>query len=150
MGFLNLSTESEAPAGYFIMKILNPIEIEFNKLHQAAEYGSKIDNIGVIPICTSKRMIENGFYKERRYISWRNRYIDYRLRLDYELFLAVNPNTRIEMCIRNVINSFMAISIRTKGTVDMQKLSTDFVRIANRIYKEDFFKLLQHEIDYDD
>ncbi len=116
------------------MRILNPIELEFNSKHSANEYGTWIDNVGVVPICVSDRLKSEGFCKERRYISWKNRYVDIRLSIDRETFLAASPEQRIMMSLQNIKDSILAIESRTQGKLDTKALLDDILGIAKRIF----------------
>ena len=91
MGYLFFSAECQSPSGYFIFKILNPIEQQFNdeftKMYQERE----LESIAIIFICFEEGFFEpNNGFKERKYISRINRYADFRLKLDYIPFLQAD------------------------------------------------------------
>lgn len=109
MGYLFFSTEAEIPAGYFIVKILAPIAKKFNNLYDSKRYSDKIDSICIVAICTSLRLQNEGFYKERKYISYKKRYADIRLRLDYEKFLSSSDDERKAMCFNLVLEAIQII-----------------------------------------
>ena len=46
--------------------------------------------------------------KERRYISWQNRYADIRLLMDWEAFVAASPDAQGQMC-RQIIRDSMDV-----------------------------------------
>lgn len=118
MNFLFFSTESEAPAGYFLINILNSLQKEFNKNHFAKDYTSLLDNISIIPICISDKLKQNGGYRERRYITLKKRYADIRLYLNYLEFLSSNEEKRREMCMKIIDES---INIISKKVLDLNK-----------------------------
>ncbi len=134
MTFFNISTESQSPAGYFIMKILNPIAEEFNTRHNAHEYGTCFDNIGFIAICTSEKLISEGVYPERRYIGWKRRYIDIRLYINYAQFLSSPMPERVYMCLKNIDECIDVVSERVGDKLNTAKFERDICEIAKKVH----------------
>ena len=132
MNFLFFSTESEAPAGYFLINILNPLQKEFNKNHFASDYTNLLDNISIIPICISENLKQNGGYRERRYITLKKRYADVRLYLNYLEFLSSNEEKKKEICMQIIVES---INIISKKVLDLnkEKLLNDIKTILFKI-----------------
>lgn len=88
--FLLFSTESKEPASVLIMKILNKFNVEFEKEFREKKFSEQLDKLAIIPICMSEDMIEQGFGKERKYVSIKKRYADVRFRISYEEFVMSN------------------------------------------------------------
>lgn len=55
--YLFFSAEAESPAGYYLMEMWNPVEMDFNATHIASEYGDQLDNICIVFICTSEQLL---------------------------------------------------------------------------------------------
>ena len=97
------STEALTPAGALITKILNGIEtymIDHN--YMIGRYTEELDNIAIIPVCTSSDMIKQRFYPERKNVSLKRREADFRLHIDYELFCKGTERQRKQMCLENI------------------------------------------------
>lgn len=128
MGYLFFSAEAEAPAGFFIIKILNPIAKRFNDLYNSRRYSDKIDSLCIIAICTSPRLQSEGFYKERKYISLKKRYADIRLHLDYEKFLLSTEEEKKALCLNLVLESIKIIQKKLPD-FDGDLLSKDIISL---------------------
>ena len=83
MRYLFFSAEAESPAGYYLMNMWHPVEMAFNAIHVASEYGDHLDSICIVFVCTSEQLLSNGFYPERKYISHKKRFADYRVHVPY-------------------------------------------------------------------
>ncbi len=106
---LFFSVEAQSPASVSIMKILKPIEDALNPIMLSGKYSSKLDEVCIIPICLSNKMLENGFGKERKYISFKQRRADIRLQINYESFLSANDREQINLCLECIVKSIEII-----------------------------------------
>ena len=107
MGYLFFSAESQDPAGYFICKMLNPIEQRFNEKFTQKYENRELSQITIIFIC-----MEEEWFKERKYISRINRYADFRLKLDYIPFLQADEKKRKQMLWDVIERAFSIIKTR--------------------------------------
>ena len=128
MGYLFFSTECDAPAGYFLMKTLVPIEKKFNTRHTAEEYDDSIDSLCIVFICVSEQKIENGYCKERKYISRKKKYADIRLRLPYLDYLQADETQRKSMCL-DIIHSAIIIVQKKIPSYPAERLYQDICAI---------------------
>ena len=110
--YLFLSAESSPPAGYILSKTIFPAEAIFNQKHHAKEYGDALNSVGIIFICTSEDLIAAGFYHDRKYISHKKKYADYRLRLPFLPFIQASEEQRMHMCLEIICAA--AIDIKRK------------------------------------
>ena len=132
MGFLFFSSETEPPAGYLIMKMLNPVEIEFNRLHFSNEYCNIIDSICIVFICVSENLEKQGVGKERKYISHKKGYADYRVKIPYNEFLNADYSKKMRICLDAISN--IALDIRKKiHSFDADKFIDDIGDICKKI-----------------
>lgn len=76
-------------------------------------------------ICTDEEMQARGFYKERNYISWKNKYADMRLLLPYDEFLCANDDKKKEMMWDVIARAFDNIR-KKKALADIDELEKDF------------------------
>ncbi len=80
-----------------LMTITYPVEQKFNELYTKKYSGENLKSIAIIFVCTNEDMISRGFYNERYYISWKNKYADIRLQIPYEQFLHSDEKTKKQM-----------------------------------------------------
>ena len=106
------------------MQMMNPIEIKFNERHSSFEYTESIDDVTIVFICTSERLINEGFYPERKYVSLKKRYADYRVQLNYSEFINAGQNERSRMCLEAVFCSLKDIGRKVKD-FNWEKLYRD-------------------------
>lgn len=112
--FLFFSTEAKDSAAHLIMRILSPTEKAFSELSRGLSFTDALDSIGIIPVCVPQDMIDNGFGKERKYVSLKNRYADIRLRIDYERFITASQEDRVSICRSTVKKSIDYIAAKDK------------------------------------
>ncbi len=109
---LVFSTEAQAPAADIIMDCLLTIERK-HRIISLAPYTDALDSIGVIPWCMTDSFILEGM-KDRTYISWKNRYADIRLRIDFDAIVHANKAERMRLCRENVLRSLAAVQERCR------------------------------------
>lgn len=95
--FLFFSAEAKSPAGKYLMDLISPIEVEFNEKFSNKYSVDKLNNITIVFICTDEEMLSQGFFKERHYISWKQKYADIRLMIPYVSFVHANPEIKKKM-----------------------------------------------------
>ena len=91
MAFLGFSAEATSPAGYLLMELIKPIRRNFNECFASKKYSTDLDELFIVFICMSQKM---GGYKDRKYISRKNRYADIRLNMDFDQFLLCDSKKR--------------------------------------------------------
>ena len=129
MKYLFFSAEAESPAGYYLMNMWNPVEMAFNAIHVASEYGDHLDSICIVFVCTSEQLLSNGFYPERKYISHKKRFADYRVHVPYLDFLESNPPERWTLTT-NAISRALSDIKRKLPTFPADKLLQDILAIV--------------------
>lgn len=98
--FWFVSLEAYEPAGAKLAGLLFPVEREFTNRHFGERFSEQLDCLSIIPIC-----MPTVIYKERRYISWKNRFADIRLIIPYHEFLYSNQTERIALCKKNIVDA---------------------------------------------
>ena len=129
---LFISAEAESPAGYYLMKMWDPIEKLFNKQHNFNEYGNQIQSVCLVFICTSDALISSGFYPERKRISHIQKTADYRIRIPYLPFIKGNDSVRWELTIDAISRALNDIQ-RKIPYFDAKKLLNDIELARNCI-----------------
>lgn len=97
MSFFNYSAEATSPSGYLLMELIKPVKWNFDELFESKNYSSDLDVLFIVFICMSKEMQAIGGYKDRKYVSRKNRYADIRLNMDYEDFIQSDSKQRLIM-----------------------------------------------------
>ncbi len=95
--FLFFSAEAKSPAGYLLVQAIHPIELQFNAKYASKYATDRLENITIVFICTDEELLSQGFYNERRYISWKKKYADIRLQIPYLQFIHADTNARKAM-----------------------------------------------------
>ena len=131
--FLFFSSETTPPAGNILSKIYVPIENQFNSLFSGKNYGGELDSIGIIPICCAKEFKND--IKERKYVSLKRRYADFRLIIDFEQFIKSEKDEQVNLFIECV---YTAIDILEKRLYKFDKESflNDFSIAIDTVKKE--------------
>lgn len=98
--FWFVSLETYEAAGMKLAGLLFPVETEFTNRHFGERFSEHLDCLAIIPICMPTVTL-----KERRYISWKNRYADIRLIIPYHEFLYSSQTGRIALCKKNIVDA---------------------------------------------
>lgn len=106
------------------MQLVNPIEIEFNKLYAEKYSNCGLSNIFIVFICTGKELQENGFYKERVYIARKKKYADIRLCVDYMDFMEADHSQR-RYLIWNTISKALNLLVAKNACCRIPELLLD-------------------------
>lgn len=112
--FLFFSVEGETPASSLIIDILHPAENKFHVKYHQTTFSNQLESIAIIPVCISQTMIGNGFGKERKYVSLKNRFADVRLQIPYLEFLQADDTRKVALCKENIYNAARYIAQRDK------------------------------------
>lgn len=135
MDFLAFSAEAKAPAGFILMNMINPVKKMFNNRFSVKNYCVDLDDIFIVFICTSNEMKQNGVYKERKYVSHKNRYADLRLHIDYEQFLTATNAERLAI-IWNVICRALNYIHGKVPSLNFDELMCDIKTCMMELYSE--------------
>ena len=95
--FWFVSQETYEAVGMKLADLLFPVEKEFTDRHFGERFSEKLDQLAIIPMCMPTVTL-----KERKYISWKNRYADVRLIIPYHEFLHGDHSERISLCKKNI------------------------------------------------
>lgn len=126
--------------GNLFRRSLAEVESTIKEFVKERSYGPGIEDLAVIPIIIrfDEDLKETEWFKERKYISRKNKSADFRLRIDYERFLSGTDQTRRLLLIRNVIDSIRLINKRMPKEFIGEILEADILNL---------FKLTKTEID---
>lgn len=112
---VSFSVEAESPAGQLLMNVLYPLEQQM-QLQPMPHYCEALDSIDIIPCCVSREFMktfeQTAPVRERRYISWKNRYADIRLLMDWEGFIAASPEEQKRLCHQVIRDSLAVVADR--------------------------------------
>jgi hypothetical protein len=129
MSYMFISSETNAGIAY----ALGRIQREFKNVTEslkASEYGSDINEIGIIMICATHDLLDEGFLKERKYVSWKKKYADMRLQIDYDWFDKADKATQRLLVAKNIIDSIRYIrdsAIKAKRNFEGDKLINEIL-----------------------
>lgn len=110
------------------MDLISPIEIEFNKKFSDKYSVDKLNNITIVFICTDEDMLSRGFFKERHYISWKQKYADIRLMIPYVSFIHANLEIKKKM-MWDVISSALAYLRKRNALLNIDEFTKDLQEI---------------------
>ena len=97
MDFLFFSAEATTPSGYLLMELIKPVKRMFYEHFFLKEYTPNLDSVAIIFVCFLRSPGKDDWFKDRRYVSRKNRYADIRLNIDYDMFIQSNPEERLKM-----------------------------------------------------
>lgn len=132
--FLSAELQHQASEGYhkawkYVNKRLSFVCEENGNLEEDDTYGTEFQDVGIITIIIPKEMKE--YWKERKYISRKNRSADIRFYIDYERFIKETPKNQRLMYIENIIKSIEVLKERSKGDFKGDKLIQDILDALN-------------------
>jgi len=108
------STESQSPAVSLIsdcfLAIKKNMHVEFLK-----KYTDCLDDIAIIPFCVDDEFMQIYQIKERKYIGWKRREADIRLRMNFNTFVRASKEERMQQCKEVIIRSLEVIAKRCEA-----------------------------------
>lgn len=126
--FLFFSAEAQSPTGKYLMNIYYPVENKFNEIYASKYVNEDLENITIVFICTDESMHERGFYRERSYISHKNKYADMRLNIPYNEFKKADKEVQRQM-MWEVIKRALDNIRRKKAFKRIDELESDIFSV---------------------
>ena len=129
------SVDVHAKIKFLLNKILYKIESKLGD----KEYGEEIVGITAIPIIVSD---EFSNIPERKYVSWKNKESDVRLKIDYDSFKDGDFNKCCDLLLENCIQSYFIVCERSakrkKGDfyIHYEQFIKDFTNTFNDLKNE--------------
>lgn len=96
---------------------------------QNNNYGDELIHIGIISIIMREEFFVDGAYKERKYISRKNKEADIRLRIDYKKFVKSSNETRRQIYIEHIIESIRIAGNKAGKSFDTERLVNDVIEL---------------------
>jgi len=124
-----LSYEADSSAGTILGHNIRIIKSRLSDIN-ISDYTPVLGEIGVIVNCYPNELTAKGFGKIRRYISYKNRYADIRLPIDYDKLLKADRREQYILTVKNIIESVQATETRLsakKLAFDSEKLIRDIM-----------------------
>lgn len=135
------STESESPAAQMIMDNFCLIEKNM-RVTSLAKYTDALDSIGIIPECLSEEFLRTfDCGKDRKYISWKKRYADIRLRVPFLPFVQAPKEERMERCKQIIRDSLEVVAARCRA----KKLRFDLDELLRDLFPEEAASMTQEK-----
>ena len=135
------STESESPAAQMIMDNFCLIEKNM-RVTSLAKYTDALDSIGIIPECLSEEFLRTfDCGKDRKYISWKKRYADIRLRVPFLSFVQAPKEERMERCKQIIRDSLEVVAARCRA----KKLRFDLDELLRDLFPEEAASMTQEK-----
>lgn len=123
-----LSSEAYASASVIICYNIRIIKNKIETIN-VGEYTDVIDDIGIIINCFPIDEINLGLGKRREYISYKERFADIRLSLDFDELITASREKQFYMVINIIIESLRVV----KNKIDKKKEKFDFEGIVRDI-----------------
>jgi hypothetical protein len=121
-----------------LSRISNEIENKIKNYVVDKEYGTELEDIGVIPIIIkfNEEMEKEGWFKERVLFKKSKKDADIRLRIDFDKFVKGDTEKKKLLLIDNVIRSVRAISKKAKKDFRAHELEADILKLFNLTAKD--------------
>lgn len=123
-----LSSEAHVSASVIICYNIRIIKSKIKTIN-ISDYTDVIDDIGIIINCFPIEEMNAGWGKKREYISYKNRFADIRLPIDFDELVSADRHKQYLMVINNIIESLRVI----KRRLDKKKMQFDFERMVQDI-----------------
>lgn len=134
--FITIEGQNSYENGFFeiFRNVKNELSFITNKelhLENIDNYGTEFRIIHIIPTCVNDLYWDSLGWKERKYISRKNKEADIRLRLNYERFTHENPYNQRLMFIDIIVKSIEIV--QNKSVVDFRgdELINDILQALN-------------------
>ncbi|MCM1330633.1 MAG: Imm44 family immunity protein [Ruminococcus sp.] len=126
-----LSCEAHISAGFIIGNNIRIIDSKIKTI-KVSDYTDVIDDIGIIINCFPIEEMNAGWGKRREYISYKNRFADIRLPIDFDELVGADRHKQYLMVVDNIVESLNVI----KRRLDKKKLRFDAERMTEDILRE--------------
>jgi hypothetical protein len=123
-----MSGEIDRSVGEKFIALSNDIEAKLRVLNDR-NYGNEVTNIGIIPIVVTQKLLDNGFFKERRLFQRKDKGADYRLRINIDKFLNGDESTRRLLIIKNIVCSVRDLARKAKKDFDAKSFERDILDV---------------------
>ncbi|BHH82364.1 Imm44 family immunity protein [Desulforhopalus sp. 52FAK] len=112
-------------------KAVGYIESRLKPFLASRDYGEEVNELNIIPVIIKlpKEMESKGWFKERKLFKRKTKSSDFRLRIDYDKFCNGNDDLRINLVIKNIIDSVRILDQRTTKNFDGKKLENDILEL---------------------
>lgn len=127
-----LSTESQSPAATMIIDCFLFVEQNM-QVDTLQKYTDCIDEIAIIPFCVDDEFMQKFQIKERKYIGWKRRDADIRLRMNFDTFVRASKEERMQQCKEVIICSLEVIAKRCEA----KKLRFDVANLIQDIFPDE-------------
>jgi len=121
-----ISGELDAEIAEVFRPIRQDVEKLLNENLGSHVYGSALEKISLIPIIVGPMFMPRP---ERRLIKHKSKVADYRIVVEYELFLKGSAETRKELLIENLLSAVADISKKLGNNFEGQRLYQDIINL---------------------
>ncbi|TMO52539.1 Imm44 family immunity protein [Pseudoalteromonas phenolica] len=109
-------------------------ELVTNKLTpilESNDYGNAVKELSIIPIIVKqpKEMDDESWFRERKLFKRKSSSADFRLRIDYDQFCNGDDKARIDLIVKNIINSVQILRSRATKDFDGERLEADILNV---------------------
>ncbi len=130
--FLSGEIDGTRPLDAIDKKFRVSRELVTNKLTpilESNDYGNAVKELSIIPIIVKqpKEMDDDGWFRERKLFKRKRSSADFRLRIDYDQFCNGDDKARIDLIVKNIINSVKILSSRATKDFDGERLEADIL-----------------------
>ncbi|MCX6740400.1 MAG: Imm44 family immunity protein [Candidatus Parcubacteria bacterium] len=136
MSFEEDGTKPEDKCGEKAREARIAVEPKIIDLVKNRTYSSIIHRIAIIPVIYSQELLIKFPAPERKYISHKNGFADFRLYVDYEKFINTSDDGRVKLLLKNIIDSIRIISARLKKDIKGEELENDILSLFNYNYEQ--------------
>ena len=126
------TTESQSPAASLISDCFQVI-MKNMQVESLQKYTDCLDNIAIIPFCVNDEFMRTFQIKERKYIGWKRREADIRLRMNFDTFVRASKEERMQQCKEVIIRSLEVIAKRCEA----KKLRFEVVNLIQDIFSDE-------------
>ena len=143
MRTLFISSDAQLPVAALIGDINKIISNRLECNINVSDYTKDIDKIGIIILSFTDEWKKWGHGKERRYISYKNRFADIRLNISYDEYLKSDKLTRFNIIKDTIISAIRIIDQRRnkkKGcSFDGQRMVNDIESLLKDLPQTDWY-----------
>lgn len=130
--FLSGEIDGTRPLDAIDKKFRVSRELVTNKLTpilESNDYGNAVKELSIIPIIVKqpKEMDDEGWFRERKLFKRKSSSADFRLRIDYDQFCNGDDKARIDLIVKNIINSVQILRSRATKDFDGERLEADIL-----------------------
>jgi len=128
---LNINSPAYYSQKFGVDSELYALGKQLSKTVEKKTYSDVINTIGIVPIIAPQKLLDEGLWKEKVYISKSYNFADVQLCINYDEFINANNEVKRKLYTENIINSIVAVGKKLKKDFQTDEMINDILNVIN-------------------